>query len=114
MVAEGERGPGGPATRRSTARLRCACMLPGSVVRSARELLRRPAGWVPTLVIAGAGSLAVLLPLFDLPGLELGLGVALLCTLFGGWTGAAGADLFFASLGDTLTDQHNGETAITI
>jgi hypothetical protein len=62
------------------------------VVRSARELLRRPAGWVPTLVIAGVGSLGVLLPLFELPGLELGLAVALLCTLLGGWTGAAGAE----------------------
>ena len=62
------------------------------VVRSARELLRRPGGWVPALVIAGAGSLGVLLPLFELPGLELGLAVATLCTLLGGWTGAAGAE----------------------
>ena len=62
------------------------------VVRSARELLRRPGGWVPALVIAVAGSLAVLLPLFELPGLELGLAVATLCTLLGGWTGATGSE----------------------
>src|SRR4029079_11588621 len=34
----------------------------------------------------------VLLPLFELPGLELGLLVAALCTLLGGWTGAAAAE----------------------
>src|SRR5262244_1271228 len=62
------------------------------VVRSARELLRRPGGWVPALVIGVAGSLAVLLPLFELPGLELGLAVATLCTLLGGWTGATGSE----------------------
>ena len=34
----------------------------------------------------------MLLPLFELPGLELGLAVAALCALLGGWTGAAAAD----------------------
>lgn len=62
------------------------------VVRSAGELLRRPGGWVPALVVAAAGSLGVLLPLFELPGLELGLLVAALCTLLGGWTGAAAVE----------------------
>ena len=62
------------------------------VVRSARELLRRPGGWVPATVVAAGGSLGVLLPLFELPGLELGLAVATLCTLFGGWTGATAAE----------------------
>ena len=46
------------------------------VVRSARDLLRRPGGWVPATVVAAGGSLGVLLPLFELPGLELGLAVA--------------------------------------
>src|SRR5690348_2354408 len=62
------------------------------VVRSAGELLRRPGGWVPAVVVAVGGALGVLLPLFELPGLELGLLVAALCTLLGGWTGAAAAE----------------------
>ena len=62
------------------------------VVRSAGELLRRPGGWVPAMVVAAGGSLGVLLPLFELPGLELGLLVAALCALLGGWTGAAAAE----------------------
>ncbi|HET9155405.1 MAG TPA: hypothetical protein VFN91_01980, partial [Myxococcaceae bacterium] len=62
------------------------------VVRSARELLRRPAGWVPAGVVAIGGTALVLLPLFELPGLELGLAVSALCTLLGGWTGAEAAD----------------------
>ena len=62
------------------------------VVRTTRDLLRRPAGWVPWAVVAVGGSLLVLLPLFELPGLELGLAVAALCALFGGWTGAGAAD----------------------
>ena len=62
------------------------------VVRSARELLRRPAGWVPATVVAAGGALLVLLPLFELPGLELGLAVATLCTVLGGWTGAGAAE----------------------
>jgi hypothetical protein len=43
-------------------------------------------------VVAAGGSLGVLLPLFELPGLELGLLVAALCTLLGGWTGATAAE----------------------
>jgi tetratricopeptide (TPR) repeat protein len=43
-------------------------------------------------VVALGGSLLVLLPLFGLPGLELGLVVSALCALAGGWTGAAAAD----------------------
>ncbi|HZJ52856.1 MAG TPA: hypothetical protein VFD38_01855 [Myxococcaceae bacterium] len=62
------------------------------VVRSARELLRRPAGWVPAAVVALGGGVVVLLPLFQTPGLELGLAVATLCTLLGGWTGAGAAE----------------------
>jgi len=62
------------------------------VVRSAGDLLRRPGGWVPAAVVAAGGSLGVLLPLFELPGLELGLLVATLCTLLGGWTGATAAE----------------------
>ena len=62
------------------------------VVRTARDLLRRPAGWVPAVVVALAGALLVLLPLFGLPGLELGLAVSALCTLVGGWAGAGAAD----------------------
>jgi len=62
------------------------------VVRTARDLLRRPAGWVPAVVVAVGGSLLVLLPLFELPGLELGLAVAALCALLGGWCGAGAAD----------------------
>ena len=62
------------------------------VVRTARDLLRRPAGWVPAAVVALGGSALVLLPLFELPGLELGLAVSALCTLLGGWPGAAAAD----------------------
>ncbi|HUM09319.1 MAG TPA: hypothetical protein VLT82_00045 [Myxococcaceae bacterium] len=62
------------------------------VVRTTRDLLRRPAGWVPGAVVAIGGSLLVLLPLFELPGLELGLAVSALCALLGGWTGAGAAE----------------------
>ncbi|HVP62761.1 MAG TPA: hypothetical protein VMT11_19550 [Myxococcaceae bacterium] len=62
------------------------------VVRTTRDLLRRPAGWVPAALVGAGGSLLVLLPLFELPGLELGLAVSALCTLLGGWTGAGAAD----------------------
>lgn len=62
------------------------------VVRTARDLLRRPPGWVPAVVVAIGGSLLLALPLFELPGLELGLAVAALCMLLGGWTGSAAAD----------------------
>jgi hypothetical protein len=43
-------------------------------------------------MVAIGGSLLVLLPLFELPGLELGLAVSALCALLGGWTGAGAAD----------------------
>src|SRR5262249_51266746 len=62
------------------------------VVRTARDLLRRPAGWVPAVGIGLGGSLLVGLPLFELPGLELGLAVSTLCTLPGVWTGASAAE----------------------
>jgi len=62
------------------------------VVRTTRDLLQRPAGWVPGAVVAVGGSLLVLLPLFELPGLELGLAVSTLCALLGGWTGAGAAE----------------------
>ncbi len=62
------------------------------VVRTARDLLRRPAGWVPAALVAAGGSLLVLLPLFELPGLELGLAVCTLSALLGGWMGAGAAD----------------------
>ncbi len=62
------------------------------VVRTTRDLLRRPAGWVPWVVVAVGGALLVLLPLFELPGLELGLAVSALCALVGGWMGAGAAD----------------------
>jgi len=61
------------------------------VVRTVRDLLRRPAGWIPALVVACGGTALLSLPLFGLPGLELGLAVSLLCTAVGGWTGAAAA-----------------------
>ena len=67
------------------------------VVRTARDLLRRPAGWVPAAVVALGGSALVTLPLFDLPGLELGLAVSIGCALLGGWTGALSADALHAS-----------------
>jgi tetratricopeptide (TPR) repeat protein len=62
------------------------------VVRSARELLRRPAGWIPAAVVALGGAALVVLPVFQAPGLELGLAVATLCTLLGGWTGAGAVE----------------------
>ena len=42
--------------------------------------------------MALGGSALLGLPLFGLPGLELGLAVSFLLTLFGGWTGAGAAD----------------------
>ena len=65
-------------------------MLP--VVRTALDLLRRPAGWVPLAVVALGGSALLWLPLFGLPGLELALAVSLLLTAVGGWTGAGAAN----------------------
>ena len=46
------------------------------VVRTALDLLRRPAGWLPVAVVALGGSALIELPLFGLPGLELGLAVS--------------------------------------
>jgi tetratricopeptide (TPR) repeat protein len=62
------------------------------VVRTARDLLRRPSGWVPAVGIALGGSLLVGLPLFELPGLELGLAISTLCTVLGVWTGSSAAE----------------------
>jgi tetratricopeptide (TPR) repeat protein len=59
------------------------------VLFRAKELLRRP----PVLVIAGAlalgGSALVLLPLFGVPGFELGLTLAIAVGLLGGGVGIA-------------------------
>jgi tetratricopeptide (TPR) repeat protein len=62
------------------------------VVRTALELLRRPAGWISATALALLGLLLLTFPLFGLPGLELGLAVSVTCTLLGGWVGAAAAD----------------------
>jgi len=62
------------------------------VVRTALDLFRRPAGWGPVAVVVVGGSILLGLPLFGLPGLELGLAVSLLLTAVGGWAGAGAAD----------------------
>ncbi len=62
------------------------------VVRTAGDLLRRPAAWVPAAAVALVGSALVTLPLFETPGLELGLAVSVGCALLGGWIGACAAD----------------------
>src|SRR5215475_855497 len=63
------------------------------VVRTALDLLRRPAGWGSVAVVALGGSALLGLPLFGLPGLELGLAVSFLLTVAGGWAGAGAADV---------------------
>ena len=62
------------------------------VVRTAVDLLRRPGVWVPAAIVALGGSALVTLPLFETPGLELGLAVSVGCALVGGWIGARAAD----------------------
>jgi len=62
------------------------------VLRTALDLLRRPAGWISATTVALLGLVLLGFPLFGLPGLELGLAVSLACTLLGGWVGAAAAD----------------------
>jgi tetratricopeptide (TPR) repeat protein len=60
----------------------------GPVVNLAVAVLRRPAGWLGFLAVAGLGSLLLALPLFGQPGLELALGVCGLLTIFGMLLGA--------------------------
>jgi tetratricopeptide (TPR) repeat protein len=62
------------------------------VVRTALDLLRRPAGWISAIAVALFGLVLLAFPLFGLPGLELGLAVSVACSLLGGWVGAAAAD----------------------
>src|SRR5271165_3831135 len=58
------------------------------VVTLAVAVLRRPAGWLPVVAVAGLGSLLLLLPLFGQPGLELALGVSALLSVAGMVLGA--------------------------
>jgi hypothetical protein len=53
------------------------------VVTIAGAVLHRPAGWIAIGSVAALGSLLLALPLFGQPGLELGLGVCGLLTVFG-------------------------------
>ncbi|RYZ39657.1 MAG: hypothetical protein EOO71_19225 [Myxococcaceae bacterium] len=73
-------------------------MRPGSigdtmrqVLPRARGLLGRPAVLATVLLLAGGGSALVLLPLFGVPGFELGLALAISVGLLGGGTGIAAA-----------------------
>ncbi|MBZ4396967.1 hypothetical protein [Myxococcus sp. AS-1-15] len=61
------------------------------VLTRARALMRRPAVLAPLLLLAGGGSTLVLLPLFGVPGFELGLALAIAVGLLGGGTGVAAA-----------------------
>ncbi|WNG15581.1 hypothetical protein [Cystobacter fuscus] len=59
------------------------------VLIRATNLLRRPSGWVPAGILALGGSALVLLPLFGVPGLELGLALSIGVGLLGGGLGIA-------------------------
>ncbi|WP_208719322.1 hypothetical protein, partial [Corallococcus sicarius] len=61
------------------------------VLPRARGLLGRPAVLATVLVLAGGGSALVLVPLFGVPGFELGLALAIAVGLLGGGTGIAAA-----------------------
>ncbi|NNB88595.1 hypothetical protein HJC10_18480 [Corallococcus exiguus] len=73
-------------------------MRPGSigdamrqVLPRARALLGRPAVLATVLLLGGGGSALVLLPLFGVPGFELGLALSIAVGLLGGGTGIAAA-----------------------
>jgi tetratricopeptide (TPR) repeat protein len=55
----------------------------GHVVTIAGAVLRRPAGWLGAVAVAGLGSLLLAIPLFGQPGLELALGVCALLSVVG-------------------------------
>jgi tetratricopeptide (TPR) repeat protein len=55
----------------------------GHVVTIALAVLRRPAGWLAVMAVAGLGCLLLWVPLFGQPGLELALGVCALLSIFG-------------------------------
>ncbi|OJH39433.1 hypothetical protein [Cystobacter ferrugineus] len=59
------------------------------VLIRATNLLRRPSGLVPAGILALGGSALVLLPLFGVPGLELGLALSIGVGLLGGILGIA-------------------------
>lgn len=61
------------------------------VLSRARTLLRRPAVLTTVALLAGGGSALVLVPLFGVPGFELGLALAVGVGLLGGGTGIAAA-----------------------
>ncbi|WP_205519743.1 tetratricopeptide repeat protein [Pyxidicoccus caerfyrddinensis] len=61
------------------------------VLTRALGLLRRPAVLATVLVLAGGGSALVLVPLFGVPGFELGLALSIAVGLLGGGTGIAAA-----------------------
>ncbi|QSQ16695.1 hypothetical protein [Myxococcus landrumensis] len=61
------------------------------VLTRARALLRRPAVLALLLLLAGGGSALIFLPLFGIPGFELGLALAIAVGLLGGGTGVASA-----------------------
>ncbi|XXF75957.1 hypothetical protein P2318_23250 [Myxococcaceae bacterium GXIMD 01537] len=61
------------------------------VLSRARTLLRRPAVLAVVALLAGGGSALVLLPLFGVPGFELGLALSLGVGLLGGEVGIAAA-----------------------
>lgn len=61
------------------------------VLSRARALLGRPAVLATVLLLGGGGAALVLLPLFGVPGFELGLALAIAVGLLGGGTGIAAA-----------------------
>ena len=54
------------------------------VLLRATHLLRKPSGWLPAGLLALGGSALVLVPLFGVPGLELGLALSIGVGLLGG------------------------------
>jgi hypothetical protein len=61
------------------------------VLPRARALLVRPAVLATVLLLGGGGAALVLLPLFGVPGFELGLALSIAVGLLGGGTGIAAA-----------------------
>lgn len=61
------------------------------VLSRARALVRRPAVLTIALLLAGGGSALVFLPLFGVPGFELGLALSIAVGLLGGGVGIAAA-----------------------
>ena len=91
------------------------------VLFRATNLVRRPAAGLSTGLVAVGGSALVLLPLFGVPGLELGLALAIAVGLLGGGLGVAAVHqerrllaLQAASAGETAREPVAGGASVRL